>query len=84
MARIRTNRGEFTDQQFEALATRYFRSGDVTRLPALGNVDEVLRHYGIGMPQREWARAVAQRALAKIVVHDLSTPPAPRSRPRAY
>ena len=82
MTRIRTNRGDLTDEQFEALAAQYFRRGDVTLLPALGHVDRVLRHYGIDLPQRDWARAVAERALAKIVVHELARPLTSRSRGR--
>lgn len=70
MTRIRTNRGEFTDDQFEALANEYFRQSGVTRLPAPRHVDLVLSHYEVSLRQLDWARAVAQRALAKIVVRD--------------
>jgi hypothetical protein len=66
---IATNKGPLSDQEFETVAARFFRAtGGINTLPAPDQVERCLRRYRIAAPQRDWARAVAQRALTKLLV----------------
>jgi hypothetical protein len=68
MTQIRTTHGHFTDAEFEALATRYFRSPPLRTLPGPIQVDRLLSEHGVMAVHEDWARAVAQRALTKVIL----------------
>jgi hypothetical protein len=68
MDRIRTVKGQFTDPEFEAIATRYFCDPRLRHLPARVQVDRLISDKGVVAVQQDWARAVARRALTKVVL----------------
>lgn len=68
MRTIGTKRGQFTDPEFEAVATQYFGNPRLHDLPGPAQIDLLLREHGVMWVHYDWARAVAQRALAKVVL----------------
>lgn len=66
--RLRTNQGLLTDPEFEALAVGYFREPRLQDLPGAVQVDRLLSDHGVELAQQDWARAVAQRALTKVIL----------------
>jgi hypothetical protein len=76
MERIRTSHGQFTDPEFEKRARQYFRDPRLRNLPGPQQVDRLLSEEGVPLDSQEWARAVGQRALIKVLL----TPAADRAR----
>jgi len=66
--RLRTNQGRLTDPEFEAVAVGYFHDPRLHDLPGPTQVDLLLTDHGIMLGQQDWARAVAQRALTKVIL----------------
>jgi hypothetical protein len=71
MPTIVTNHGPLTDPEFESVAMQFFcRDTALYDLPAPTQVARLLRCYQVKDSQRDWADAVARRALAKLLVAD--------------
>jgi hypothetical protein len=68
MHTIRTSHGQFSDPEFEAIALRYFRDPRLHDLPGPTQVDLLLNEHGVTIAYLDWARAVAQRALTKVIL----------------
>jgi hypothetical protein len=68
MRRIRTAQGQFTDPEFESIAVRYFADPLLRNLPGPTQVERLMNDAGVTAAQQDWARAVAQRALTKVLL----------------
>jgi len=66
--RIDTRYGCLTDPEFEAVACRFFRDPHLRELPAAAQVDRFLARYQVPAAHHDWARAVSQRALIKVLL----------------
>ena len=65
---IDTSHGPLTDPEFEAMARGFFRDPHLRELPAAAQVDRFLAGYRVPAAHRDWARAVSQRALIKVLL----------------
>ncbi len=65
---IDTSQGRLTDPEFEAAARSFFRDPDLRELPASAQVDRFLTRYEVPAAHHDWARAVSQRALIKVLL----------------
>jgi hypothetical protein len=61
-----------TDLEFEQRARQYFRDPRRPNLPGPEQVDRLLSEEGVPFVYREWARAVGQRALIKVLLNPRS------------
>jgi hypothetical protein len=68
MHRIDTRHGQLTDPEFEAIARQFFLDPSLRGLPGPTQVDRLLHEHGVPLAYHDWARAVSERALIKVLL----------------